>query len=114
LCFRKELEEFSRQQLATLQSEAAAEKWREQEEFARHHHFFMSTAVTPGIYNSPYKVCGVSPLLNLVAAFLHLNHRHLVAEICIKFAILYNFFVRITASVMLVGLKEKQLIFEIS
>lgn len=70
LHYRRELEEFSRQQLAALQSKAAEEKCREQEEFARHHHFLISTAVVPGIYN---KVCGTSLLFDYIVAFLHSN-----------------------------------------
>jgi len=56
-----------------LQSEEAAEKWKEEEEFARQHHFLISTAVIPGIYNSPHKVCATSRLFNNAIALMHLG-----------------------------------------
>jgi len=57
LCYRKELDKRAQQQLADWQSMAAAEKQKQTDEYLRHHHFLVSTAVTPGIYNSPYRVC---------------------------------------------------------
>jgi len=39
---------------------AEAESLKNKEDFARRHHYLVSTAVIPGIYNSPYAVCVLS------------------------------------------------------
>jgi len=53
---RKELQEICQRQLASWQSKTEADKQKKQEELARRQHFLLSTAVIPGIYNSPHRV----------------------------------------------------------